>query len=102
MKKWALVVTLLVLSTLVAAQTNGTENVQQSDDSSSQGTWHEAGPNDRMFFPKDMLWGWAQLDLAPPHNEIDPTVRQIEVRSRIKTRVEAADHNLYIRLDRTY
>jgi len=29
---------------------------------------------DRMFFPKDMLWGWAQLDLAPPHNEIDPNL----------------------------
>ncbi len=27
-----------------------------------------------MFFPKDMLWGWAQLDLAPPHNEIDPNL----------------------------
>jgi hypothetical protein len=29
---------------------------------------------DRMFFPKDMFWGWAQLDLAPPHNEIDPNL----------------------------
>jgi hypothetical protein len=27
-----------------------------------------------MFFPKDMLWGWAQIDLAPPHNEIDPNI----------------------------
>jgi hypothetical protein len=32
----------------------------------------EAPP--RMFFPRDMLWGWAQLDLAPPHNEIDPNL----------------------------
>ena len=31
----------------------------------------------RMFFPRDMFWGWAQLDLAPPHNEIDP---MLEVR----------------------
>jgi hypothetical protein len=29
---------------------------------------------ERMFFPRDMLWGWAQLDLAPPHNEIDPGI----------------------------
>jgi hypothetical protein len=29
---------------------------------------------DRMFFPHDMFWGWAQLDLAPPHNEIDPNL----------------------------
>ncbi|MGB7131057.1 MAG: hypothetical protein WBD59_09625, partial [Candidatus Sulfotelmatobacter sp.] len=29
---------------------------------------------DRMFFPHDMFWGWAQFDLAPPHNEIDPNL----------------------------
>ena len=27
-----------------------------------------------MFFPRDMFWGWAQFDLALPHNEIDPDV----------------------------
>jgi hypothetical protein len=27
-----------------------------------------------MFFPRDMFWGWAQFDLAPPHNEIDPNL----------------------------
>ena len=30
--------------------------------------------SDRMFFPHDMLWGFAQFDLAPPHNEIDPNL----------------------------
>lgn len=29
---------------------------------------------DRMFLPKDTLWGYAQFDLAPPHNEIDPNL----------------------------
>ena len=29
---------------------------------------------DRMFFPSDMLWGYAQFDVAPPHNEIDPNI----------------------------
>jgi hypothetical protein len=29
---------------------------------------------ERMFFPKDWYWGWAQFDLAPPHNEIDPNL----------------------------
>jgi hypothetical protein len=29
---------------------------------------------DRMFFPRDMFWGWGQFDLAPPHNEIDPNL----------------------------
>lgn len=28
--------------------------------------------SNRFFLPKDTLWGWAQFDLAPPHNEIDP------------------------------
>lgn len=29
---------------------------------------------DRMFLPHDMLWGYAQFDVAPPHNEIDPNL----------------------------
>jgi hypothetical protein len=28
----------------------------------------------RMFFPSDTLWGYAQFDVAPPHNEIDPNL----------------------------
>ncbi len=28
----------------------------------------------RMFLPSDTLWGYAQFDIAPPHNEIDPNV----------------------------
>lgn len=29
---------------------------------------------ERFFMPKDALWGWAQFDVAPPHNEIDPNL----------------------------
>ena len=29
---------------------------------------------ERLFFPKDWYWGWAQFDIAPPHNEIDPNL----------------------------
>jgi hypothetical protein len=29
---------------------------------------------DRMFFPSDTFWGYAQFDIAPPHNEIDPNL----------------------------
>ena len=29
---------------------------------------------ERLFLPRDMFWGWAQFDLAPPHNEIDPNL----------------------------
>ncbi len=30
--------------------------------------------SDRFFLPHDTFWGWAQFDLAPPHNEIDPNL----------------------------
>lgn len=30
--------------------------------------------SDKFFLPKDTLWGYAQFDLAPPHNEIDPNM----------------------------
>jgi hypothetical protein len=33
-----------------------------------------AEPQEKMFFPKDWYWGWAQFDLAPPHNEVDPNM----------------------------
>ena len=29
---------------------------------------------ERMFFPSDTFWGYAQFDIAPPHNEIDPNI----------------------------
>ncbi len=30
--------------------------------------------SDRMFLPSDTFWGYAQFDIAPPHNEIDPNI----------------------------
>ncbi|HKW17810.1 MAG TPA: hypothetical protein VJO35_09905 [Terriglobales bacterium] len=30
--------------------------------------------NERMFFPRDTFWGYAQFEVAPPHNEIDPNI----------------------------
>jgi hypothetical protein len=30
--------------------------------------------SERMFFPRDTFWGYAQFDLAGPHNEIDPNL----------------------------
>jgi hypothetical protein len=29
---------------------------------------------DRFFLPSDTFWGYAQFDIAPPHNEIDPNL----------------------------
>jgi len=71
MKRCPLVLIILVLIPVLArAQSTAT----LSSATGSQGSWHEADAQDRMFFPRDMLWGWAQLDLAPPHNEIDPNL----------------------------
>jgi hypothetical protein len=76
MARWAWMAAVLVLiSALAGAQSTSTLSAQGSGiQESSQGTWHDAGSGDRMFFPHDMFWGWAQFDLAPPHNEIDPNL----------------------------
>ena len=80
MRRWAsvaavLLCTLLMLTSWVHGQVSTSVSAQNAPaEQSSQGTWHEAEPEDRMFFPRDMLWGWAQVDLAPPHNEIDPNL----------------------------
>lgn len=29
---------------------------------------------ERFFMPKDAFWGYAQFDVAPPHNEVDPNI----------------------------
>ena len=29
---------------------------------------------ERLLLPKDAIWGWAEFDVAPPHNEIDPNL----------------------------
>src|ERR1700741_2349635 len=39
-----------------------------------ENVWQANAEQERMFFPRDMCWGWAQFDLAPPHNEIDPNL----------------------------
>jgi len=75
MKKWACILSILVLGSWATAQVSSETSVQTgSQTGSSWKLWHEGGPGDRMFFPKDMFYGWAQFDLAPPHNEIDPNL----------------------------
>ena len=76
MKQWAWILAIPVLISLAVAQTqtSASPSSDESGSPASSGIWHEAGPRDRMFFPKDMLWGWAQFDLSPPHNETDPNL----------------------------
>jgi len=72
MKKWAWLLAIPVLISLAAAQVPASLNSPQNapPGNTPDGVWRNA--EDRMFFPHDMFWGWAQVDLAPPHNEIDP------------------------------
>lgn len=41
--------------------------------SSSDKSFNE-DQNERFLFPRDTLYGYAQFDIAPPHNEIDPNL----------------------------
>lgn len=50
-----------------ATETATTTQTQTTTSSTSQSS-------DRLFFPKNWYWGWAQFDIAPPHNEIDPNL----------------------------
>jgi len=53
--------------TTAPAQATQTTTTQSPAKTAPQG-------QERLFFPKDWYWGWAQFDLAPPHNEIDPNM----------------------------
>jgi hypothetical protein len=76
----------LLLTSRLGAQTGAPTEPSQSDNNRPLFTglwhdeaWHKEVPGERMFFPRDMIWGWAQFDLAPPHNEIDPNLCSAEV-----------------------
>jgi hypothetical protein len=63
MKRLLWIAVCLILPVVaVHAQTNSTDRVMDEDS------------QDRFFFPHDTLWGYAQFDIAPPHNEIDPNI----------------------------
>jgi hypothetical protein len=72
----------LIFACAVLAQTSQTVTTQSSPTATEQTSQTttatqpaaSSAPQDRMFFPKDWYWGWAQFDLAPPHNEIDPNL----------------------------
>jgi len=42
--------------------------------SGSQAQQPKGAATERMFLPSDTFWGYAQFDIAPPHNEIDPNL----------------------------
>ncbi|HXY52120.1 MAG TPA: hypothetical protein VEI01_21915 [Terriglobales bacterium] len=40
----------------------------------AQETRQPAVSGERLFFPRNVIWAWAQFDIAPPHNEVDPNL----------------------------
>ncbi len=69
----------LIFSCALLAQTSQTVTTQNSQTTASQTATTSpsapsSAPQERMWFPKDWYWGWAEFDLAPPHNEIDPNL----------------------------
>jgi len=73
MRKWGWILLVPLWMSLAGAQTSSSLALRGNEASESQqdGGQQPAG-TEHLFFPRDMFWGWAQLDLAPPHNEIDP------------------------------
>ena len=74
MKKLVLIPTfvlLLSITRLTWAQSSQPASSAPATPASETYDQSSAG-GERMFFSRDTFWGWAQLDLAPPHNEIDP------------------------------
>jgi hypothetical protein len=69
MKRWALALILILIVPVLISFAGA-----QTESASSRGSWQPSDPEGKMFFPHDMLWGWAQFDLAPPHNEVDPNL----------------------------
>jgi hypothetical protein len=64
----------LLISVLSSAQNAPAAGSAQA---SAQTTYNGPGTQEmqpRFFLPKDTFWGWAEADLAPPHNEIDPNL----------------------------
>jgi hypothetical protein len=62
-----------VFACTVLAQTTQTSPATSSSNV-SQPAAPSSDSSNRLFFPKDWYWGWAQFDLMPPHNEIDPNL----------------------------
>jgi hypothetical protein len=63
MKRLSILVGLVLLGLILCGAAAAQETPTQPNESS-----------DRMFFPRDTFYGYAQFDLAPPHNEIDPNL----------------------------
>jgi hypothetical protein len=83
MKKCIWILALPVLISLAGAQVSAPlssppplsqAGPQAPSQESSRGIWRAEEPSDRLFLPRDTFWGWAELDLSPPHNEIDPNL----------------------------
>ncbi|MFZ0913639.1 MAG: hypothetical protein WBQ76_13790 [Candidatus Korobacteraceae bacterium] len=75
MKRLLLFLVCLMLQvTLLAQDSKPATDATAVADSQPTANSKPAANSDRMFFPKDWYWGWAQFDITPPHNEADPNL----------------------------
>ena len=78
MKQLLWMIVCVTMSVVVQAQTPEATSVQ-TPTTTTASTPMATPPapekkKERMFFPRDTFWGYAQFDLSPPHNEIDPNL----------------------------
>ncbi len=64
---------LFVIALHCAALAQTSQTTQTTSETTSPST-SPSPQSERLFFPKNWYWGWAQFDLAPPHNEPDPNL----------------------------
>ena len=80
MKRLLLFCFVLMISCAALAQTSDTASQSASVSTpppaqpTASTSSSSSSPQERLFFPKDWYWGWAQFDLMPPHNEADPNL----------------------------
>jgi hypothetical protein len=61
-------------TTSQSSATDATVSQTPTQQPASSSASSSSSSGDRMFFPKGWYWGWAQFDLMPPHNELDPNL----------------------------
>lgn len=74
MKRLLWLVVCATMSSGMQAQVVEKALVEKTSDRTEKPSPAREKRSDRMFFPRDMFWGYAQFDIAPPHNEVDPNL----------------------------
>ena len=74
MKRLLPLISVLLFSGAVSAQMSQTVATTATQQTTTPSGSAPSSASERLFFPKNWYWGWAQFDIAPPHNEVDPNL----------------------------